>query len=66
MAVAMTVNLVSDVNWATSVFSDGHLAFLLRFEVPDRMVVFGVFEQFFGCHRRHGRQLTMGELAMES
>lgn len=62
MTVSMAMDLVGDVYLTASVLCDGRLAFLLRLEVPDEVVIFRVFDKFLWGHRPlfgHGEQRTV-------
>lgn len=54
-SVAMAMDLVGNVDWAASVFSNLCVALLLWIERPYGVVVLGVCEQLFCCEWGHGQ-----------
>ena len=58
VSIASAMHLVGDVDGPASAIGDGMLALLLRFEVPDCVVVFWVGLQLLCSHGRHGLRLS--------
>jgi hypothetical protein len=61
VSITGAVHFVCDVDGAAPAMGDSNLAFFLRLEVPDGVVVFWVLQQLLGCHGGHdGKVLLQG------
>lgn len=54
VSITRAMHFICDVDGPASAIGDGYLALLLRFEIPDCVVVFWVLLQLFRSHGRHG------------
>lgn len=63
LTVAMAVNFIGYVNRTTSVLCHSNFPFLVRFELPDGVLVLGMLLQLFGCHGCHlsGKRFAFAE-----
>lgn len=64
----MAMDLIRNINWTASIFSNARPACFLRFQVPDCVVVLWVLKQLIRGHGRHGesgaeKSFTIGNIS---